>query len=373
LRFSFERLLSHHATLVNRLLRSEVRGDESLVQAANEAIASNTGELVDVVASLHGRDAANEFEKLWTEHVALLFNYGRAVGEPTSDRQAAVAALDGYRSRYAAFVEKATAGRITAATAADGVKTHLDQLTQQVDAYAQGDFPRAYRLQRESFAHMFPMGRGLAGGLAHHPGELVAPVDDRSAQLRSTLGLLLGEHFELMVDAMRASATGAAEFQAAAGALDANKSELTQAMDSLFGSATAAQFNSVWASHIDLLIRYTTAVVERQDQRRDQVRGEVGAVSGQLGQAFSAMVGGRLSPADAMATLAAHDDHLFAQIEAYTAKDYQRAQTVSYEGYRHMLQIAAVLAPAIEAQVASRTPVGGAQTGGGGIASSGAG
>ena len=369
LRFAFERLLSDHATLVNRLMRSAVRGDESLVQAANQAIVSNTNELVDLVASVHGQDAADEFEKLWAEHVFLLFDYARTAGEPESNRQPAAAALDGYRSRYGAFVEKATAGRIPAATAADGVKTHLDQLTQQLDAYVQGDFARAYRLQRESFAHMFPMGRELAGGLAHHPGELVVATDDRSAQLRSTLGLLLGEHFTLMVDTMRAASTGASEFQAAASAVDANKAELTRAMDSLFGAATAAEFNSLWASHVDLLIRYTTAVVERQDQDRDRVRAEVGAVRGRLGQAFSSMVGGRLSPADATATLAAHDEQLYAQIDAYAARDYPRAYDVSYEGYRHMLQIAAALAPAIEAELASRMPVGGAQTGGGGIAS----
>ena len=106
---------------------------------------------------------------------------------------------------------------------ADELHMHVDQLLEQVDAYAAEDYERAFQLERECYAHMFPLGKALAAGIATGEGtELPAEFDSPAAELQSQLGMTLGEHAELAVDAMRSGVSGLPDFPAAAGALDQN-------------------------------------------------------------------------------------------------------------------------------------------------------
>jgi hypothetical protein len=66
--------------------------------------------------------------------------------------------------------------------------------------------------------------------------------------------------------------------------------------------------------------------------------------------------------------ITAHDAHLIAQVDAYAAKDYPRAQQMEQEGYLQMLGVANTLVDAIQRTVKRRLPVGGSKTGGGGLA-----
>jgi hypothetical protein len=54
--------------------------------------------------------------------------------------------------------------------------------------------------------------------------------------------------------------------------------------------------------------------------------------------------------------------------DAFAAKDYGTAHDIAYETYDHMFELARQLADAFGATVASRLPVGGVQTGHGGLA-----
>jgi hypothetical protein len=42
------------------------------------------------------------------------------------------------------------------------LETRVDHLLGQTDAYAQGDYGRAFAVERESYAHMFRLGKALA-------------------------------------------------------------------------------------------------------------------------------------------------------------------------------------------------------------------
>jgi plasmid stabilization system protein ParE len=370
LRATFEQLLGHHATLVARAMRTEERNGPDLLDAAVQALVTNTADLRAAIESLHGPAAGARFEELWVAHVDRLLDFARAAGAgDVAAEDEARSALDRYRDQFGAVLSQLSGGTIAANDAAAGLGAHLDHLMGLASAYAAGDAAGAYALQRQAFAHMFPFGALLAAGLApHDPASPPAPADAGAPPLRSALGQLLGEHYELAVDAMRAGVTGSADFPAAAAALDGNTRDLSSAMDSLFGAERAVAFNQVWADHIDRLVAYTVALAEGDGARRQELRREMAAVRGTLADAFAAMTGGRLPPEDVLSTLVAHDDQLLAQIEAYAAGDYAGAHVLSFEGYQHMFATAAALAPAIEAELAAGLPVGPAQTGGGGTA-----
>jgi hypothetical protein len=54
------------------------------------------------------------------------------------------------------------------------------------------------------------------------------------------MAMLMGEHVELAVDTMRAGVNGDPEFEAAAGAVDANTRTVTDAMSRMFGAVQPA-------------------------------------------------------------------------------------------------------------------------------------
>jgi hypothetical protein len=83
---------------------------------------------------------------------------------------------------------------------------------------------------------------------------------------------------------------------------------------------------------------------------------------------FSDVVRNVLTTDPLTEAITAHDTHLIAQVDAYAAKDYARAQQVQDEGYQQMLGVADVLVDAIEKVMAADMPAGGSKTGGGGMA-----
>ncbi len=370
LRTTLEKLLGQHATLVVRFMRARLKADPDFVETAVAALDANTRELAEAVRSVYGLQAAEAFEQLWVDHTRSFFQYTVGLAEQDqAARDEAKAQLDRYREEFAVFIESATDGKLPAAAVADGLKTHIDLLLSQSDAYARADYAAAYESQREAYAHMFPTGRSLAGGFAaHRPGEFPVHFDEAPQQLRSSLGRLLGEHVELAVDAMRAGVTGAEDFEAATQALDANTREMTGAMDSLFGAEGARRFNTAWAEHIDSLIAYTAGLAGDDQRAMNRARARMDEFPPAFGAFLSEATGGKLPARAAAEALGLHDDQLVAQVEAYGKQDYQAAHALSYEAYQHMFATAAALASGIEGNVGSQLPVGGPQTGGGGTA-----
>lgn len=367
-RVTFERLLGNHATLTARFMRARLQSGADLFETAEQALVANTEEMRAAVGSVVGEEPAAAFEELWVTHVDALADYARAVADDDgAGRDAALAALADFRQRYGAFVATATGGSVPVPTAEANIGAHLDHLTGHVDAYAAGDFAAAYQLQREAYRHMFPVAGALAGGIvATAAGESPVAADPAPQQLRSHLGMLLGEHFELAVEAMRAGVTGADDFEGAAQALNGNTRDLTTALDSLFGAGVAAAFAGTWAGHTELLVRYTAALAEGDDDARRGVLDELAGLRQRLAATFSELTRGAVPVEAVAATLTGHDEQLLAQVDAYADEDYAAAYEISFEGYRHMFDVAAALAPGIEAGLLAQLPQGGPETGGGG-------
>jgi hypothetical protein len=370
LRAELEELLGQHVILTVRLTRARLRGDGDLAQSANEALGKNAADLGELIESVYGAEAAEEFEQLWFGHVTYLFNYSRGVadGDEAAKSQAR-RQLDEYTTDLSQFLEAATNEAAPASVVGPELRMHVDQLLQQVDAYARADYDDAFALERESYAHMFPFGKALAAGIVTAGGAaLPVDFDSPARQLQSRLGLLLGEHAELAVDAMRSGISNSPDFPAAGAALDANTREITAMIESVFGAASAASFQALWADHIDAFVTYTQSLAADDAALENTATERLKGFNEEFAAFLSTSTQGRLGAPALADAFVMHEDLLLRQINAYAERDYNTAHQLSFDAYQHMFALAAQAATAIGDTVAAQSPTGGPQTGEGGTA-----
>jgi len=366
LRAQFEQLLGQHALLAVRVMRSVVLPASDFRQAATASLQQNTGALSRIVASGYGRAQADRFTQLWQRHITDLLTYANAVASRNAPaQQTARTALMTDADAYGSWLAAASKGRIRASAAAS-VRMHVDELMQQLDAYAARDYNRAYQIERPAYEHMFTAGATLAKGSL--PPELAVGLDAAPSKLRSAFAMLLGEHLELIIDAQRATFAGSPEFNAAGAQINANTTALAQAMGAIVGPPKAAEFQSAWADHVDGLMAYTAAVAGRDAAGEAAAENRLNSFAVTLATYFSKVVRNQLDVVPLTGAITTHDQHLIDQAEAYAAKDYARAQQMELEGYRQMLGVANTLVDAIQRTVKPGLPAGGSQTGGGGTA-----
>ena len=74
-----------------------------------------------------------------------------------------------------------------------------------------------------------------------------------------------------MVGALRAGATDAPDFKAAADSVNANTTDLAGAVGTLFTPAAGHSFEQLWADHIDLLVAYSAALAKGDDAAKAQI------------------------------------------------------------------------------------------------------
>jgi hypothetical protein len=216
---------------------------------------------------------------------------------------------------------------------------------------------------------MFPLGKALAAGIVTGEGtELPAEFDSPAAELQSQLGMTLGEHAELAVDAMRSGISGLPDFPAAAGALDQNTSELTGMIESVFGAESAGSFQKLWSDHIDAFVAYTQALAGKDEAAQDAAQDRLTGFNSDFALFLSTATQGRLETAALADAFVMHEQMLMQQITEYAAADYSTAHQVSYDAYQHMFALAEQAATAIGETVAEGSPKGGAETGVGAMA-----
>jgi hypothetical protein len=370
LRAQLEQLLGQHAILTVRLTRARLRGDADLAQSADAALSKNAADIAALIAAVYGAKAGETFEQAWFNHVTYLFNYARGVADDAAAvTSQARSQLDAYVIDLSEYLAEATNGEVSAEVIGEELRMHVDQLLEQVDAYAAEDYKRAFQLERESYAHMFPLGKALAAGIVtgeggHLPKEFGSP----STELQSQLGMKFGEHAELAVDAMRSGISGLADFPAAAGALDQNTRELTAIVESVFGAESARAFQALWADHIDAFVEYTQALAKQDEAAEDAAKSRLTQFNDEFARFLSTSTQGRLGTAALADAFVMHEDMLLQQINAYAEADYSTAYEVSYEAYQHMFALAEQAATAIGETVTAKGPKRGPNTGGGGMA-----
>jgi hypothetical protein len=367
LRGQFEQLLGQHTLLAVRQMRSVVAAKPDFRQAADASLRQNSDALSQLVTSAYGGTHGARFKPLWQRHVIDLSAYANAVAsQDASAKQKSRAALMADSDAYGSWVAEASKGRVRASDAAAGVRMHVEELMQQLDAYAARDYDQAYKIEREAFEHMFTAGTTLAK--ASITPELAIGIDAPPEKLRSAFAMLLGEHMELMVDAQRATFAGSPEFKAAAAQVNANTTTLTQAMGAIVGPKKAAEFQTVWANHVEGLVAYSTAVATKDEAAKATAKGRLDRFASMLALYLSDSVQNKLAAGLLTNAITNHDTHLIDQIDAYAANDYTKAHQIQLEGYQQMLGVSNLLVNAIQKTMQPRLPAGGPKTGGGGTA-----
>jgi hypothetical protein len=362
-----EALLGQHSLLAADMMRGRLRGDPDFAQAANAALGKNTDAMARLVGTMAGEREQRRFTSSWVPHVLALFNYARGVADrDEAVRAEARAALAAYENNVSQFFADASSGRLSRAAARTAVRAHFEQLIQQADTYASGDYAAAYRFYREAYAHTFRLGRTVSAALLGR--EESRALESPEWRLRSELGRLLGEHVALIVAAMRAGAADAPDFRAATEAVNGNTRDLAGAIDSLFGNQAAVSFQSLWVDHINALMAYTAGVADRDSSRRADALARLSSFEERFAAFLSTATEGRLDSRSLARAFLAHDRMLVRQIDAFAARDYQRSHEIAYSTYHDMFEVATQLSTAIGATVSARLPVGGTVAGGGGMA-----
>jgi hypothetical protein len=366
-RARYEQLLGQHALLAMRLTRSEAAKSPDLQKVVQSSLAANAGALEQVVGVTYDPARAEQFKQLWSGYTDELAAYGKAAaaGDSEAAQEARTSLLDGCKD-WGAWLAGASGGRVPAAKATASAQARVEQLTAQADAYADGDFAKAYKLERQAYQGTYGTGTTLAG--ASLPAKQAAGLDTAPENLRSAFAMLLGEHMELIVDAQRATFAGSPEFEAAAAQVNANTATLTKALSGIVGPDKAKEFQSAWASHVEGLMAYTAAVAGKDEAAKKVAKENLDGFAERLALFFSDVVRNVLATDPLTEAITAHDEHLINQVDAYAAKDYARAQQVQDEGYAQMVGVANVLVDAIEKVMAKSLPAGGSKTGGGGTA-----
>ena len=366
LRSTLQQLLGAHVLLANDFARATVRGQDDQAAAAKGEMDRNQQALVDAVTSLGGAPAGQAFQAAWKNHVDILGQYATALqAQDTAAQAAARASYADAERRLADSFSTIVGGTVPRPALTAAAITHGNHLLDQADAFARGDFERAYTIQREAFGHMIGAADVLARGVATAKQLPTAELDAPRRTLQTALSRLLSEHMGLMVQTTRAAHDDAPDFAAAGRALNANTTELGGAIATLYGQPASQQFLALWAQHIEGLILYATSPDDEAAQER--ARAAQIDYAPKLARFLATAVSQRLPAIELAGALTLHDDQLLGQMDAYDEGDHVAAQRVYQEGYVHMFELSQELATAIGNTVAAKLPQGGAATGGGGL------
>ena len=146
------------------------------------------------------------------------------------------------------------------------------------------------------YERQFALGTVIAAGIVGgRAGHLPADFDSPLTRLRSALGELLGEHMQLVVDAMGAALRGGPEFRADAAQVNADTEQLASAFGVLFGPQSGTRFASVWGDHVDALVSYSGAVAAKDQKGKAKALAQLRAFEQHLSTFLSTSTEGRLN------------------------------------------------------------------------------
>jgi hypothetical protein len=351
LRVALARMLGEHAYLLMELMRAET-ATPGEGEAARATVDANTESLAAAVASVYGDDAGEAFRALWDRHIVAAAAFARATAAgDTAGAEAARHELHAFQSAFDKFLAGANP-KLDADAESAAVQLHLEH----VEHFAAGDFSAAYTSAREAYGHMFDMGDMLARAIARQFRDRFPDVRvafSPASELRIYLDRLLGEHLILAAEAMRAGMSEAPDFAATRQALDANASDLSEAVSSIYGDDAGAAFGEVWNAHLVAYLDYVEAVREGDADRIATVRQTLDAYGRVFGE-FMASANPKLSADGVAEMIAMHTASLVKMVDAYRTNDYATANAIAADAYVHMFEVGDALAAAIAAQIPTR-------------------
>jgi hypothetical protein len=177
-------------------------------------------------------------------------------------------------------------------------------------------------------------------------------VTGPAADLRVTLDTLLGEHALLAMFATQKGFSGEKDFEAIAGAVDANSVDLSKAIGSVYGEEAGQKFldgDALWRAHVGFFVDYTTALAKKDKAGQEK------AVNDLMGyvEAFSAFLSDATGlPQDALRdAISEHVTQLKGQLDSYAGGNYEQAYSQLREAYAHMFMTGDTLTGGIVGQM----------------------
>ncbi len=351
LRAGLNSLLAEHLILAASATGAALDGRKAEFEAAAGALDANSVDIAKAIGSVYGVGAEQAFLPLWRKHIGFAVDY--TVGVATRDKakqDKAVGDLVQYTQDFGAFLSSANPN-LPKDVVAELVKTHVLTLKDVIDAQAAKNPVKAYTALRTAAGHMQMIADPLAGAIVKQfPERFEGSSGSSAAGLRASLNLALREHVYLAASATGAALDGRkAEFEAAAGALDANSVDIAKAIGSVYGVGAEQAFLPLWRKHIGFAVDYTVGVATRDKAKQDKAVGDLVQYTQDFG-AFLSSANPNL-PKDVVAELVkTHVLTLKDVIDAQAAKNPVKAYTALRTAAGHMQMIADPLAGAIVKQ-----------------------
>ncbi|WP_322923503.1 copper amine oxidase N-terminal domain-containing protein [Paenibacillus campi] len=362
LRATLGQILGEHALLAIIAMQKGIDGKPDFAQAA-AALNANTDELSAAVASVYGNAAGESFKTIWSSHIGYFVDYVKATAaKDNAAKQKAKDELAEYKVKQAKFFADANPNLPQAALEA-GLQEHIDMLLTAFDAYVAKDYAKAYDTADQAYKHMFMFGDILSAAIEKQfPDKFTSDMSTTQASnLRSALGIILGEHATLAVWAMQKGIDGAPDFTQAAGLLNKNTDELSAAVASVYGNAAGDAFNKIWSSHIGYFVDYVKATAAKDNAAKQKAKDELAEYK-VIQAKFFADANPNLPQSALEAGLAEHINMLLMAFDDYVAKDYTKAYSQERMAYAHMFMFADILSEAIVMQFPEK--FGGTSSGG---------
>ena len=163
------------------------------------------------------------------------------------------------------------------------------------------------------------------------------PPDPPATALRVVLDRALGEHAFLLGEVIRSGIAGAADFNAAAGALEQNSDDVIGAITDVYGAEAGAAFGEQWRNHVAYIVDYGRAL-DRNDPDAAQLAAEqldryVTDFSAFLANALPAL------PPDAIQGLIGEHVQQLEHVASFDTADFGGAYSAIRETYVHMFAI----------------------------------
>jgi hypothetical protein len=272
LRTGLNALLSEHVILAAAATGAALGGRDAEFQAAAGALDANSMDLAKAIGAVYGADAEQAFLPLWRKHIGFAVDYTQGVATQDKAKQdKAVMELVQYTQDFGAFLSSANPN-LPKPVVAELVKTHVLTLKEVIDAQAAGNPVQAYKALRTAASHMHMIADPLAGAIVKQfPVKFEGVPNSSAASLQSTLNVTLREHVYLAAAATGAALGGrTAEFQAAAGALDANSIALAKAIGMVYGDGAEQAFLPLWRKHIAFVVEYTVGIATKDKAKQNK-------------------------------------------------------------------------------------------------------
>jgi hypothetical protein len=182
---------------------------------------------------------------------------------------------------------------------------------------------------------------------ATHPPAAPIASNASPTQLRAQFEQLLGQHALLAMRLTRSQVARTADVeQVADAALRQNSDALSQLVETAYDDTQGNRFQQLWQGYVTDLSTYASAVASRDASAKQQARADLMAYCDDYGSWLATASSGQVQPDDATRTARTRVLGLMRQIDAYAARDYDKAYKVERDTYEATFTAGATLTKA---------------------------